>query len=126
MPVGTSVIRQSRIHQTQAVQKLCPRTECTADAGNSGALVERKGSRNVQNLIHVRFGCLRHASSRVGGQGVQIPSRSLSVKDSKGQGRLTGAGYAGDTYDLPERHVNVNIFQVVDPRPADQYFIFHV
>ena len=74
MPVGTSVIRQSRIHQTQAVQKLCPRTGRTADAGNSGALVERKCSRNVEHLIHVCFCSLRHAPSRVGGQGVQIAS----------------------------------------------------
>ena len=126
VPIRAAVAGKPGIHQAEAVEKLGPCAECAADAGDSRALMERKSSRNIQNVVHISFCRLSHAPPCIGGEGIQISPGPLRVKDAQSQGGLAGAGYTGDADDLPQRDVHVYVFQVVDPRAADQHFIDHM
>ena len=113
------------IHQAEAVEKLSACAEGAADARDSRPLVEGEGSRHVQNIIHVGFGSLGHTPPGIRGKGIQISPGSFGVEDAQGEGRFAGSGHAGDADDLPQRNVCVYVFQIVDPRAADQHFIDH-
>ena len=113
------------IHQAEAVEKLSACTEGAADARDSRPLVEGEGSRHVQNVIYVGFGSLGHTPPGIRGKGIQISPGSFGVENAQGEGRFARSGHAGDADDLPQRNVCVYVFQIVDPRAADQHFIDH-
>ena len=71
------------------------------------------------------LGGLGHPPSRVGGQGLQIAPGPLGVQDAQGQGRLPRTGYPGNGDNLIEGNIHVDIFQIVDPRPAYFYDFWH-
>ena len=53
-------------------------------------------------------------------QGVQADGRLVQhIQHAQGQRGLPGTGYPGNPHDLVERDINVKIFQVVDPCPAN-------
>ena len=72
MAVGAHMARQAGKHKAQAVQKLCPGSKGAAYAGHSRALMQCQGCRNIENLVHVCPGCLRHAAPRIGGERFQV------------------------------------------------------
>ena len=88
--------------------------------------MQRQGSRHIQHLVHICFCRLRHAPSRIGGQCIQIASRTLGIKYAQSERGFAGAGHTGNADNFPEGNVHIYIFQVVDPRAADQYLVFHV
>ena len=124
--VRAPVAGKPGVHEAETVEELGPCAECAADPGDSRALVEGKGSGDIQNVVHVSLRRLGHAPPCISGEGVQISPGAFRVEDTQGEGRFAGAGYTGDADDLPERDVHVNVFQIVDPRAADQHFIDHI
>ena len=72
MSIGTFVAGETGIHEPEAVEQFGTGAEGAADARNTRALVERKGGRHIQYLIHIRLCRLGHPSSGVGGEGVKI------------------------------------------------------
>ncbi len=71
------------------------------------------------------LGGLGHPPSRVGGQGLQIAPGPLGIQNTQRQGGLPGTGHAGNGDNLIEGNIHVDIFQVVDPRPAYFYDFGH-
>ena len=114
MPIGAAMAGQTGVHQPQVVEQLRPRAERAADSRHAGPLVERQRGRDVQHLIHIRPGRLRHPAARVGGQGLQIPPGALGIQNPQRQGGFSGAGDPGDAHDLIEWNLYVNVFQIVD------------
>ena len=131
MSIGAAVAGQTGVHQPQAVEQLCPRAEGGADAGNAGTLVEGQGGGNIKHLVYMGLRGLGHTPPGIGGQGLQIAPGTLGVQNAQGQRGFPGAGYSGDSNDLIQRYVHINIFQVVYPRPAyfdagrDLMILFH-
>ena len=125
MPIWASVAGKPGIHKAEAVQKLRARAEGAADSRNTRALVQGKGGRDVENLVHLRFGRLGHPPSCVGREGVQIPTRALGVENAQGEGGFAGTGEPGNADNLIERYIHINIFQVMDSCSADFNFINH-
>ena len=119
VPVGAAVAGQPGVHQTQGVEQLRAGAEGAADAGHSWPLVEGQGGGDVAHVIHIRPGRLGHPSSGIGGQGLQVPPGPLGVQHPQSQGGFPRAGYPGHPHDLVERHVHINIFQVMYPRAPD-------
>ena len=126
MPVGTSVAGETGIHEPEAVEQLGSGAEGAADARHARTLVERKGSRHIQYLVHIRLCRLGHPPSGVGGEGVKISAGSFGVEYAQGKGRLAGAGDAGNAHDLSQGNINIYVFQIMDPGTADQHFIDHM
>ena len=100
VPVWAAMAGQAGVHQPQVVEQLRPRAERAADSRHAGSLVKRQRGRDVQHLIHICPGRLRHPAARVGGQGLQIPPGALGIQNPQRQGGFSGAGDAGDAYDL--------------------------
>ena len=119
MPVRAAVTREPREHQAQAVQQLGARAEGAADARNAGALVQRQRSGNIQHLVHIGLCGLRHAAARVGGERLQIAPGALRIQHAERERGFAGAGYPGDADDFVQRHVDIDIFQIVHPRAPD-------
>ena len=87
--------------------------------------MQRQRSRNIQHLIHAGFGCLRHSSAGVGGQGFQVAARTLGVQHTKRKGGFAGAGHPRNAHDFTQWNININLFEIVDFRSTNQYLINH-
>ena len=117
--VGAAVFGQTGEHQPQCVQQLGSGAEGTADAGDPGPLVQRQRRRHVQNLIHLRPGRLCHAPPGIGRERFQITSGAFGVEDPKSERGFAGAGDSGDSDDLIQRDIDVDVFQIVYSGAAD-------
>lgn len=92
--------------------------------GTPGQLMKRKCRRNVADVIHLRTRRLRHAATRIRRKRFQVATRPLGVDDR----RLAASRYLCHPHNLPERKVNIKIFEVVFPRSADfngSWFAMH-
>ena len=125
MSVRAAMARKTRIHQTQTVEKLRPRTERTAYPGDSGTLMQRERCRHVQYLVHLRFRRLRHAATGICRKRFEISARPLGIQYAERERRFARTGHARYAYDLSKRHVYIDILKIVDPRAADPYMICH-
>ena len=119
MPVRAAVAGQAGEHQPQTVEQLRAGAEGAADAGHAGPLVQSERGRHVQHLVHVGLCGLRHAPPGVGGEGLEIAPGALRIQHAEGQRGLPGAGHPGDADDPVQRHVDVDIFQIVDSCAPD-------
>ena len=86
MTLGATMAGQTGEHETQAVQQLRHGAESAADPGDARPLVKGQSRRNITDLVHIRSGCLGHASAGISGQGFQIPPGPFGVEDTQGQG----------------------------------------
>ena len=125
MPVGAPVDGKTGVHEPQTVEQLRSRTKGTADSRDSGALMQRQRGGDVQNLVNAGFRRLRHSSARVGRQGFQIAPGALRIQNAQRQRRFSGTGNPGNAHNFSEGNVHIDIFQIVDLRPTNQYFINH-
>ena len=85
MPIGAAVAGETGEHQPQAVQQLGSCAEGAADTRHAGPLVQRQRRRDVEHLIHLCLGGLRHTAAGVGGERVQIPARALGIEHTQRQ-----------------------------------------
>ena len=116
--VRTAVARESREHQTQAVQQLGHGAEGAADSGHAGPLVQRQRRRNIAHVVHICPRGLCHPSSCVGGKRFQIAARAFRVEHAQRQGGFSRAGDPGDADDAVQGNIHVNIFQIMYSGPA--------
>ena len=79
MAVGTTMIRQARIHESKSVEELGSRAEGAANAGRRGPLMESERGGGVEDVVDACFRRLGHASPGVSGEGFKIASRALGV-----------------------------------------------
>ena len=121
--VRTAVRSQAREHKPQAVEQLGAGAEGAADTRHAWPLVECDGGGNICYFIDLRLGSLRHAPARIGGQRLQIAPRPFGVEHPERQRRFARSRHASDADDAVERNIYIHVFEVVDARTADSYFV---
>ena len=118
VPVGAHVAAEAREHEAQVVQKLRGGAEGGMDAGNAGPLAQGEGGRYVQHLVHGGAPGLGDAPAGVGGERFQVAAAALGVQHAQRKRAFARAGDARNAHELPQRHVQREVLQVVYPRPA--------
>ena len=116
--VGTSMRRQAREHQPQHVEQLTRRTKRRAHSRWRRSLSQCERCRYVFDGIDFRARRLRHPSSGVGRQCLDVAPRPLRVQHPECQRRLTRPGHSRDPHQRAQRDVDVEVGQVVHPSPA--------
>ena len=118
VPVGAYVTAKAREHEAQVVQKLCGRAEGGVHPGDAGPLAQGESRRNVQHLVHGGTSGLGNTPARVGGKRLQVAATALGVQHAQRERAFARTGHARDAHELPQRHVQAEVLQVVHPRPA--------
>jgi hypothetical protein len=113
VPVRAEVGGQPREHQANDVEQLGRGAERRADPGDSGALPQSKGGGYMADGVDIGAGGLSHASTSVRRQSFDIAAGAFGVEDSHGQGGFARTGDAGDGDEGIQRHVDVDVLQVV-------------
>ena len=116
--VRAQVRAQPRHHQAQHVEHLRHGADRAARPRYRRALPQRKRGRQVVDPVHVRPLGLGQPPAAVGAQALQEPLHALGVQRAHGQRRLARPGHADHRDRPPQRHVDVDISQVVVPGPA--------
>ena len=116
--VRAQVRAQPRHHQPQHVEHLRHRADRAARPRYRRALPQRQRGRQVVDPVHVRPLGLGQPPAAVGAQALQEPLHALGVQRAHGQRRLARPGHADHRDRPPQRHVNVDVPQVVVPGPA--------
>ena len=126
MSVGTAVAGQPGEHQPQTVEQFGAGPERAADPRHAGTLMQSQRSGHIKNFIHLRSRRLSHASAGISGQRFQIPPRTFRIEHAQCERGFPRTRHPGDPDDLMQRDIHVDIFQVMDPCSADQYFVNHL
>ena len=117
VPVGAHMTAEAREHEAQVVQKLRGGAEGGVHAGNAGPLAQGEGRRHVQHFIHGGAAGLGDAPAGIGGERLQVAAAALGVQHAQCERAFARAGNACDAHELPQRHVQAEVLQVVHPRP---------
>ena len=112
--VRTHVMCAAAKEQAQTVVELGHGAKGRTHAWHAGALVQRQGRRHVQHLVHLCMFGLRKATACVGAERFQIAARSFGIEHAQCQRALARTRDTGDAHKLPQRNVDVDIFQVMD------------
>ena len=88
--------------------------------------MQRKGGRDVQNLIHLRLCRLRHAAAGISRKRFEISAGALRIQYAQRKRGFSRTGHARNADDLAQGHVHIDIFQIVHPRTADLDMICHI
>jgi len=89
-----------------------------SDNERTRRLAQRQRGRQVVDPVHVRPLGLGQPPTAVGAQALQEPVHTLGVQRADGQRRLARSRHADHRDRPPQRHVDVDIPQVVVPGPA--------
>ena len=124
--VGATVLGQTREHQAQAVEQFRAGAEGGADARDAGALAQGQRGGDVERLVDFGAGGLGQTAPGVGGEGLEVTSRPLRVEDAEGKRALAAAGDSRHGDNLPQRHRDIDILEVVNACPADFHRLDHL
>ena len=69
--------------------------------------------RHVQYLVHLGVFGLRQATSSIGAECFQVATRALSIKNPQRQRTLARARHAGNTHELSQRNIDIDVLEVV-------------
>jgi hypothetical protein len=118
MAVRAQMRAQPRHHQAEHVEHLGHRPDRAARPWYRRALPQRQSRRQVVDPVHVRSLRLGEPPSAVGAQAFQEPVHALGVQRPDGQRRLARTGHPDHGDRTPQRHIDVDVPQVVMPCPA--------
>ena len=104
--------------QTQAIVELGHGAKSGTHARHAGALMQCERRRYVQYLIHLGVFGLRQATSSIGAERFQVAARTLGIKNPQCQRTLARTRYAGNTHQLSQRNIDIDVFEVMDARAA--------
>ena len=110
---------QSRHHQPQDVQDFGHGQDRAARSWSRRPRAEGKRGRQVIDPVHVRTLCLGQPAAAVGAQAREVPLHTFGVQGAHGERRLARSGHADDSDRAPQRHIDVDVAQVVMPGAAD-------
>jgi hypothetical protein len=105
--------------QAQVVVDFGDRADGGARVVAGGLLLDGNGRRQALDQVHVRLFHELQELPRVGRQAFHIAPLAFGVEGVEGQGRLAGAGQAGDDHQLVARQVDVDVLEVVGAGAAD-------
>ena len=117
--VGAARQAHAGVQQAQVVVDLGDGADGGAGVVRGRFLLDR--DRRRQPLDVVDIGLLHHAEelARIGRQRFHIAPLAFGINRVEGQGRLAGAGQAGDHDQLVSRQVEIDVLEVVRPRAAN-------
>ena len=104
--------------QTQTVVELGHGTKGRAHAWHTGTLMQRECRRHVQHLVHLSVLCLRQPTAGIGAERLQVTTRALGIEHPQRQRALARARDAGNTHELSQRNIDIDVFEVMDARTA--------
>ena len=116
--VRAQVRAQPRHHQPQDVQDFGHGPDGAARSWNRRPLPQGKRGRQVIDPVHVRALCLGQPAAAVGAQAREVSLHAFGVQGADGERRLARSGHADDGDRAPQRHVDVDVAQVVMPGAA--------
>ena len=109
----------TRIQKAQVIIDLGHGPHCGPRVFRGGLLVNGDRRRQPRQLVHVGFIHLPQEHTGIGGQGFHIPALPLGVNRIERQGGLSRTGQAGQHHQLVPGDIQINVFQIMHPRPAD-------
>ena len=113
--VRAQVRAQPRHHQPQDVQDFGHGPDGAARSRDRRPLPQGERGRQVIDPVHVRALRLGQPAAAVGAQAGEVALHALGVQGADGQRRLARSGHADDGDRAPQRHVDVDVAQVVMP-----------
>ena len=102
--------------QTQAIVELGHGAKGGAHARHARTLVQRERRRHVQHLIHLGVLGLRQTTAGIGAERLQVTARALGIKNSQCQRTLARTRHAGNTHELSQRNIDIDVLEVMDAR----------
>ena len=115
----------ARIQQTQVVVNLGDRADGGSRIVARALLLDRNRRREPLDGIDVRLPHLFQKLAGIGGERFDIASLPFGVNRVEGQGRLARPAQAGDDDELVPRDLDIEILEIVLPRPFDDDGIAH-
>ena len=70
----------------------------------------------MQYLIHLSVLGLRQATAGIGAERLQVTARALGIKNPQRQRTLARTRHAGNTHELSQRNIDIDVFKVMDTR----------
>ena len=70
----------------------------------------------MQHFIHLGMLGLRQTATGIGAERLQIAARALGIKNSQRQRTLARARHAGNTHELSQRDIDIDVLEVVHTR----------
>ena len=102
--------------QTQTIVELGHGTIGRAHARHAGALMQCERRRHVQHLVHLGVLGLRQATAGIGAERLQVAARALGIKNPQRQRALARTRHAGNTHELSQRNIDIDVLEVVYTR----------
>ena len=109
-----------RVEQAQVIVNLRHGAHGGAGILGRGFLVNGNRRGETFNIIQIRLFHLAEKLTRVGGEGLHIPSLALRVNGVERQRGLSGAGKSCKYNQLVAGNMDVDVFQVMLPRAFDK------
>ena len=108
----------ARPEQAHVVVDLGDGADRRARVLGGGLLLDGDGRREAVDLVDIRL--LHHLQelSGIGRERLDVAALTLGIDGIEGERRLAGTGQAGEHHELVPRHHEVDVLQVVLPRPA--------
>ena len=78
--------------------------------------MQRERRRHVQYLIHLGVLGLCQTTSSIGAECFQVATRALGIKNPQRQRALARARHAGNTHELSQRNIDIDVLKVMDAR----------
>jgi hypothetical protein len=116
--VRAQVRAQPRHHQPQDVQDFGHGPDGAARSRDRRPLPQGERGREVIDPVNVRALRLGEPTAAVRAQAGEVPLHALGVQGAYGQRRLARSGYPDDSDCAPQRHVDIDVAQVVVPGAA--------
>ena len=70
----------------------------------------------MQHLVHLGVFGLRQATASIGAECFQVATRALGIKNPQRQRTLARTRHAGNTHELSQRDINIDVLKVMDTR----------
>ena len=99
--------------QTQAVVELGHGAKGGTHARHARALMQCERRRHVQYLVHLGVFGLCQATASIGAECFQVAARALGIKNSQRQRTLARPRHAGNTHELSQRNIDIDVLEVV-------------
>ena len=72
----------------------------------------------MQYLVHLSVLGLRQTTAGIGAERLQVAARALGIKNPQRQRTLARARHAGNTHELSQRNIDIDVLEVVYTRPT--------
>ncbi|MNN85669.1 hypothetical protein D3C81_2029880 [compost metagenome] len=82
-------------------------------------LLDRNGGRQAFDQVDVRFFHQLQKLARISRQRFDVTTLAFRIERIEGQGRLAGAGQAGDHDQLVAGQIQIDVLEVVRTRTSD-------